>query len=202
MVDPPVSVITGGVVSGTVIAHTAVRPFDVLAVITAVPAALAVTSPVAETVATAVLSLVQVIAPVAPAGVNVAVSCRVVFAVSVAESGETVMPVGGTVTVTIQFPDLPLPSVARAVIVAVPAATPVTTPDEFTVATAVLLLLQSSIRFVALDGRTVATRVVLAPTFTLAAAGNVTLVTNIGTPAPLSPVVNFIENACSSAPWL
>jgi hypothetical protein len=199
-VDPPNSVITGGMLSGTVITQPAVSPLTVLAVIVAVPVDLAVTNPPADTVATTVLLLLQVIVLIALAGVTVAVSWHVALTFTVALSGATVTPVGVVVTVKVQLPDLLLPSVDLAVIVAVPTIIPLTSPLEFTVATAVLLLLQSNILFVALEGNMVAVKAVVSPAITLAVEGKVTLVTNIGVMVVSSSVVNFIVKACSSTP--
>jgi hypothetical protein len=57
------------------------------------------------------------------------------------------------------------------VTVAEPAATPVTTPEELTVAMLLLLLDQLTPLFVALEGATVAVSVVVEPTPTLTAVG-------------------------------
>ena len=64
------------------------------------------------------------------------------------------------------------PSCVVPVIVAEPAATPVTTPVEITVATDVLLELQLTVAFVALDGSTVAVNWVVAPTYTETESGD------------------------------
>jgi hypothetical protein len=72
-------------------------------------------------------------------GLTVAVTTvEVPFAI-LTDDGETVIPVTGVVTVTVRLADLLL---TDAVIVAVPLPTAVTSPDAFTVATAVLLLVQ------------------------------------------------------------
>lgn len=70
------------------------------------------------------------------------------------------------------------PSIATAVICAVPGATPVMTPDWLTVATAVLLEFQASAGLVALLGRTVADTVVDDPALTEAVKGSVILLTH------------------------
>src|SRR5207248_5361976 len=113
-----------------------------VAVMVAVPAATPVTSPLPFTRATAVLLLDQVTTrplsgfPLASFGV--AVSCTVEPCCTVAGDGLTVTEATGTaVTVRVDVPLLPSDV---AVIVAVPAATPVTSPLPFTLATAVLLL--------------------------------------------------------------
>src|SRR5439155_26091394 len=105
-----------------------------------------VSSPLAVTVATAVLVLPQVTVrpdkglPLASFGV--AVSCTVWPPCTAAVLGLTVPDAPGTVlTVTGAVPLCPS---LVAVIVAAPAVTPVTTPLPLTVATAVLLLLLPS----------------------------------------------------------
>ena len=80
--------------------------------------------------------------------------------------GETETAMTG-LTVTTQLADF-VPSAALvAVMVAEPAATAVTKPEEETVATDELLLDQLTFLFVALDGSTVATRVSAPPTVRL-----------------------------------
>ena len=89
------------------------------------------------------------------------------------------------VTVTTQVAVYP-PSAVFTVIVAVPAATPVTTPDELTVATEVLLLVHVTLLLVALAGDTVAVSVVVEPALTLTVVGDtVTPVTGTVVPPPL-----------------
>jgi hypothetical protein len=78
-----------------------------------------------------------------------------------------VTDVTGTIpalTVTVHVAVRPL-SAVMAEIVAVPAATAVTMPVEDTVAMAVLLVVQITVLRVAVEGRTVATRGDVAPTF-------------------------------------
>jgi hypothetical protein len=68
--------------------------------------------------------------------------------------------------------------------VAVPTEPPVTTPDVFTDATEVFEELHVTFLLVAFEGKTVAARVVVLPTLTLADAGlTVTLVTATAAPA-------------------
>src|SRR2546429_756036 len=131
----------------TVTLDAPLLPSDV-AVIVAEPAVTPLTSPVPFTVATAVLLLDQVTTrpdnglPFASFGV--AVSCTVCPTCTLAREGVTVTEAtGATVTVT---SDVPLCPSLVAVIVAVPAATPVTSPLRFTRATAVLLLDQVTTR--------------------------------------------------------
>src|SRR5437773_530683 len=121
---------------------------SLVAVIVAVPAALPVTSPLAVTVATPVLLLPQLTGrpdnglPLASFGV--AVSCTVWPTCTDAVLGLTVTDATGTVLTVIVA--VPLCPSLVAVIVAAPAVTPVTTPLPLTVATAVLLLPQLTVR--------------------------------------------------------
>src|SRR4029077_20672621 len=159
----------------TVIADVPLLPSDV-AVIVAVPTATAVTSPLPSTVATAVLLLPQVTTrpdnglPFASLGV--AVSCSVSPTTTLAGAGVTVTEAtGASVTVTLEVPLCPS---LVAVIVAEPAATPVTTPLPFTVATAVLLLAHVTTRPVSglpLASLGVSVSCTVCPTNTLAGAG-------------------------------
>src|SRR5207248_1379256 len=122
-------------------------PSDV-AVMVAEPTAAPVTNPLPSTVATDGLSVDQVITrpdnglPFASLGV--AVSCSVCPTCTLAGDGVTATEATGAgVTVT---SDVPLCPSLVAVMVAVPAATPVTSPLPFTRATAVLLLDQVTTR--------------------------------------------------------
>jgi hypothetical protein len=122
----------------------------------------------ADTVAKFALLVVHVtLLLVALEGVTVAVRVPVApTEVSVRVAGEMVMPVTGTVmvTVTAQVAVLP-PSAVVAVIVALPAATAVTRPVvELTVATAVLLELQVTVLLVAFVGVIEAVSVEVWPT--------------------------------------
>jgi hypothetical protein len=81
----------------------------------------------------------------------------------------------------------------RTVIVALPADTPVTTPDELTVATALLLVLQVTDLFVALDGNTVAVSCCVPPTFNDAVVGD-TLTPVTGTFTPVFTVTLLIDD--------
>lgn len=101
-----VTPVTGMLVALTVIADVAVRALSlVVAVIVAVPAAIAVTKPDVLTVATAVL-LDDHVTPVTVAfdGTSVAVSCCVPFTARLALVGLTVTPVTGTGCVLYQLP--------------------------------------------------------------------------------------------------
>jgi len=137
-------------------------PSTVVTVMVAVPASIAATIPDALTIATASLLLLHVtLLFVALAGITVAVNAAVFPFTNAIVLGDSVTPVTGTVvlpppvTVTAQVAVLP-PSAVVAVIVAEPAPTPVTTPDALTTATALLLLVQDTVLFVALAGSTVA----------------------------------------------
>src|SRR5665647_1776847 len=88
-------------------------------------------------------------------------------------------------TVTRQVPDLLLPSVDIAVMVAVPADTPVTTPKLLTVTTAELFEVQVRFVFDALPGKTVAVIVVDAPILTAVVAGRLILPTSTAEDVPI-----------------
>ena len=121
---------------------------SLVAVIVAEPAAPPVTSPLELTVATVALLVDQLTArpdsgfPLASLGV--AVSCTVWPVCSDAEAGLTLTDATGTVlTVTAEVPVWPS---LVAVTVAAPAATPVTSPPLFTLATAASLVDQFTTR--------------------------------------------------------
>src|SRR3989442_4986689 len=121
---------------------------SLVAVSVAVPGATALTSPVADTVATPAALVVHVTArPVntLPAeSLGVAVSCTVCPTVRLDEVGLTVTDATGTmVTVTVAVPLFPS---LVAVSVAAPAATPVTRPLRDTVATPAALLTHETTR--------------------------------------------------------
>src|SRR5437867_486115 len=121
---------------------------SLVAAIVAAPAVIPVTSPLALTVATAVLLLPQLTGRpdngLPLASFEVAVSCTVWPTCADAVPGLTVTDATGTVLTVIVA--VPLCPSLVAVIVAAPAATPVTTPPPLTVATAVLLLAQVTVR--------------------------------------------------------
>ena len=136
--------------TGTAVTLTAAVPLlpSLVAVIVAEPAALAVTSPPALTVATVVLPLAHVIVrPVStlPAESFVVTdSCAVWPTNRLVEAGFTVTAATGTTLVdTVAVPLFPS---LVAVIVAAPAATAVTRPLPDTVATAGALLAQVTTR--------------------------------------------------------
>jgi hypothetical protein len=127
----------------TVIADVAVfAPSCVVTVMVALPKATPVTKPVELTVATDALLVLHVtFLFVAFEGATVAVNCVVAPTFTLALVGDTVTPVTGTVVLltVMALVAVLFPSCVVTVMVAVPCATPVTKPDEFTVATAVLL---------------------------------------------------------------
>ena len=168
---------------------------SLVAMIVAVPAAPPLTSPLPLTVATDVFELAQVTArppsalPLASRGV--AVSCTVWPTCREGDVGATLTAATGTLVTVIDAAPL-LPS-ALAVMVAAPAATPLTRPLLLTVAKAVLLLAQ-------LTGRPVsglpaaswgtALSCIVAPDWTLAELGLTTTdatgtLTTVITAAPL-----------------
>src|SRR6266566_1412673 len=133
---PAPTSVTGGAAAGTVIAELPLFP-SLVAVIFAEPVATPVTSPLPFTVATPGASVDHVIAlpesglPLASSGV--AVSCWVVPTNTEADAGLTLTDATGTGFTMIAALAL-LPSLA-AVMLAVPAASAVTSPLPFTVAT-------------------------------------------------------------------
>ena len=162
------TLVTETVAAVTVTAQVAVLlPSLVLTVIVALPAAFAVTTPEVETVATDVLLEDQVtVLFVAFEGDTVAV--RVCVSPTLIDSDvlfklTLVTETVAAVTVTLHVAVL-LPSLVLTVIVALPAAFAVTTPEVETVATDVLLEDQVTVLFVAFEGDTVAVRVCVSPT--------------------------------------
>src|SRR3989454_3325992 len=125
--------------TGTTLTVSAAVPFvpSLVAVIVADPAATPVTSPVPLTVATPVLLLAHVttrpVSAVPPASFGVAESCTVCPTCTLGAAGLTVTDATGAFTVV--SADVPFMPSLVAVIVAGPAALPVTNPPPFTVAT-------------------------------------------------------------------
>jgi len=159
---------------------------SLVAVIVVVPGATPVTTPVADTVAAAVLLDVHVttrsVTTVPLTSFTVATSVVVWPAMTLAVGGATVtLPTAVLVAVTVELPLLPS---LVAVIVAEPAATPVTTPVVETVAIDVLLddhVTTRSVTTTPFASFTVAERVVVWPTVTDAVGGDtVTLPTGVG----------------------
>ena len=142
----------------TVTLHVAVLlPSSVVTVIVAVPSATPLITPSSSTVATASLLLLQLIfLLVAFAGVIVAVNCFVLPVSTVVDVLSSEMPSTATALTVTSQDAVKLPSVVVAVIVAVPAVTPVTLPLLSTVATDVLLLLHVTVLTLASFGATVA----------------------------------------------
>jgi hypothetical protein len=162
-----------------VVTVTAAVPLlpSLIAVIVAPPAATPVTSP-PFTVATAVLLLPHVTTrptrtfPLASRGV--AVTCTVCPAATLADDGLTLTDATGAAVAVTVIPAVPfLPSLV-AVTIAGPAATPVTRPLPFTVATPVLLLAHVTtrpVRAFPFASRSVAVSCAVCPTGTLASVG-------------------------------
>ena len=148
----------------TVTAQVAVLlPSAVLTVMVAEPPATAVTLPLASTVATEVLELVQVtFLFVASLGVIVAIRVSVEPFAKDRLVLFRLTPVTGTVTVTAQVAVL-LPSAVFTVMVAEPPANAVTLPFESTVATEVFELVHVTLLFLASLGVIVAVNVSVDP---------------------------------------
>src|SRR5437867_2629943 len=175
---------------------------SLVAVMVAEPTVTPVTRPLELTVATEVLLLDQL--TVRPdsglplASLGVAVSCTVEPTDTVAEAGATLTEATGTCTTVMA--DVPLCPSLVAVIVADPAPTPVTRPLPLTLATAVLLLVQLTVRpdsGVPFASFGVATSCTVPPTETLAVAG-VTSTVATGTGGAL-PVIAKLQTVCVPA---
>jgi hypothetical protein len=151
--ETPVAFITG-----TVTLQVAFLPLPSFAlhVMVAVPVPTAVTFPLESTVATLLSLEVQLtFLLVAVDGFTVFVSVKEFPFISDNAVTFRLTLVTGFVTVTLHVAFLPLPSFALHVMVAVPAPTAVTVPDEFTVATLLSLDVQLTLLFVAVVGFTV-----------------------------------------------
>jgi len=147
--------------------RVAVRPPSTeVAVTTAVPAATAVTTPAASTVATVGALDDHVTAWWAAAGATAATSVAVVPTVRAVVRGAAfiVTPVGMAVMLIESAAEGTPPAVA--VMLTVPTLTPETTPAALTVAIAGLFGVQVTAGLVAFAGRTVAVRVLVVPTRT------------------------------------
>jgi hypothetical protein len=142
------------------------------------PADTAVTTPLAETVATEVLSLLHSTALIvelegATVAIKVAVFPTVMLVdvlfrdTPVTDTGPPPLPPLGALTLKVQVAVLP-PSTVVTVITALPADTPVTTPLADTEATLEVLLLHVTDLFIAFEGDTVAISVSALPTVRLA----------------------------------
>jgi len=131
-----------GLINTTVTTQVADNPLKVVPVMVAVPADTPVTTPAVVTVATpgALLTQVTVLFN-ALAGVMVAVNVVDSLTLMVVDEGDMLIPVGTTLVTVID--DVAVkPFTVVAVMVAVPADTPVTSPVALTLATAGLLLTQ------------------------------------------------------------
>ena len=159
--------VTATVFAWTVTEHVAFFPPSVVVtVIVAEPAVFAVTTPDVETVATEVLLEDQVtVLSVAFDGVTVAIRVWKLPSTNVKLVLSRLNPVTATVfafTAT-EHTAVSAPSTVFTVIIAVPAAFAVTTPEEDTVATAVLSDVHVTDLFVAFDGFTVAVNACVSP---------------------------------------
>ena len=165
--DPP-----GGGADVTVTALVPLLP-SLVAAIVAEPGATPVTSPELFTVATAAALVLQVtdrpVSGVPLASFGVAVSCTVAPACTDAGLGVTVTDATGTLAALTVIVAAPLVPPAAAVIVAVPAATPLTRPLDETVATEPFELVQ--VNDVYFFGRAVAVSCSVWPASTVALAG-------------------------------
>lgn len=178
-------------------------PLLVCAVMVAVPGATAVTTPACDTVATVAAEVVHVSAGVgvmmtAAASRTVGVSVCVAPTFSVVASGASVTLVGTAATTTVAVPTIPFDVVA--VIVALPDATAVTTPDCVTVATILEDELHCSVGVGVIAtpaaSLTVGANVCVAPTSRLADVGvNRTLAGTANTPIVAVPVTPFAVRA-------
>jgi len=187
--------VTGAAVAVTVIAAVPLCPSLVAVIVTGPPAVTPVTSPVDETVATAALLVVHVtVRPVSTfpaASCVVAVSCTVAPTATAAGVGVTVTDATGAGAVTV-IAAVPLCPSLVAVIVAVPAVTPVTSPVPDTVATPGALLAHVTVRPVstfAAASFVVAVNCTVCPTTTAAGVGvTVTDATGVVTVIAAVPV--------------
>jgi hypothetical protein len=189
-----VTVATGAGV--TVTADVADLP-SLVAVIVAVPGATPVTTPAPDTVAAAVLlevhATVRSVTTVPFTSLTVATRVVVFPAMMLAVVGATAtLATGMLVTVTAELPLLPS---LVAVTVAVPEATPVTTPLDETVATPVLLDDHTTVRSSTVTpfaSFTVTVKAVVCPAVTLAVAGvTATLPTGTGVTVTVAVALTF-----------
>src|SRR3989449_7042207 len=168
--------VPGGVAAAITVTSAVPLLPSLVAVIVAVPAATPVTNPLPLTVATETLLVAHVttrpLKGLPLASLGVAVNCTVAPTVTLAVAGLTVTDATGTVvTVTAAVPLLPS---LVAVMVAEPAATPVTRPLPVTAATTVLLLAQVTDRPLngaPVESSGVAVNCTVCATATLAAVG-------------------------------
>jgi len=185
--------------TGATVTVTLVVPLlpSLVAVIVADPAATAVMTP-ADTVATEAALVDHVttrsVTTVPLASFTVSVGVAVCEMTRAKLGGDSVtLPTGIAVTVTVEDPLFPS---AVAVIVAVPPATPVTTPDDDTVAVDALLVPHVIGRFVTtvpFSSFTVAVNVVVCVATTLAVAG-ATVTVPTGTGVTVTPIVPLLPS--------
>ena len=180
------------------IVAVAVLPFDVFAVIVAVPEPTAVTVP-SDTAATLSLLVLHVtLLSVALEGVTVAVSLPVSPVESLSEEGETDTPVGSTMLsffTTVTFTVAVLPFFVFAVIFAVPTETPFIVPP-LTVATDSSLDDHVTVLYVAFEGSTVAVTDAVSCCFIVHFEGvTETLVSSTTSPTCISPLLYMIISA-------
>ena len=132
---------------------------------------------------------------VAFAGAIVEVNCCVPPIRIEAVDGDTLTPVTSMGLTVMTEVAVKLPSAVVTVIVAVPTETPVTSPVALTVATAVLLLLQVTLWFVAFAGAIVAANCCVPPIRIEAVVGDtLTPVTSIG--LTVITLVAVLEPSC------
>ena len=182
----------------TVIVHSATCPLAFVAFIVVVPAARLLTTPFSTVATVGAVDVHVTVLSAALDGVTVAVSARFSPTFIVAEVLFSVIPVAGTVAVTVTVQDALLPP-AVAVIVAVPAPFAVTTPP-YTVATLPFEVDQTTVLSVAFDGFTVAIRVRFSPTSIDAEVvfSEIPVTGTVGTP----PVADFEEVSNLFSPLL
>ena len=182
----------------TVIVHSATCPLAFVAFIVVVPAARLLTTPFSTVATVGTVDVHVTVLSAALDGVTVAVSARFSPTFIVAEVLFSVIPVAGTVAVTVTAQDALLPP-AVAVIVAVPAPFAVTTPP-YTVATLPFEVDHTTVLSVAFDGFTVAIRVRSSPTSIDAEVvfSETPVTGTVGTP----PVADFEEVSNLFSPLL
>ena len=171
------------ILAATVTVHVAVFPLEEDAVMVAVPALTAVTSPYAETAATDSSDDVHVtVISVAFSGRILAVKVAVSPSIKLREVSLIEIPVTSTMlaaTVTLQVAVIPFEEVAM--IFAEPAFTAVTSPFADTVATDVSEDVHVTVFSVASEGLTVAVSVAVSPSVRLSVVLlRVTLSTGVG----------------------
>ena len=194
-----VTTVTSTAAAVTVTATLAVKlPSAVVTVMVAAPSLSAVTRPsTTEAIAGWLLSHVTALL-VALAGSTVGVKVKVPPSTRYCSGSLMVTPVTGTaasVTVTVAVPFFLLPSLAVAVMTAVPVPAAVTKPVALTVAVTVLLLVHVTDLSSASSGATVAVNCCVPPTVSAAVAG--LTVTFVASTAPSSSSSQLTGNNSS-----